>query len=88
MVSEMQREYTTLEANYNHTQETLRRKQRDLSDDELAMSDMCLGQEYDVLVKEVNEKVEELQVSKNYSLLSSLLKNSCVFFFFKPTIKC
>ncbi|XP_025414138.1 DNA repair protein RAD50 [Sipha flava] len=64
MVSEMQREYTTLEANYNHTQETLRRKQRDLSDDELAMSDMCLGQEYDVLVKEVNEKVEELQNQK------------------------
>lgn len=59
----MQKEFATLEANYNHTQEKLRTKQRNLSDDELVLSDMCLGQEYDVLVKEVNDKVEELQVS-------------------------
>lgn len=27
---------------------------------------MCQGQEYEMLVKDVNEKVEELQVSKGF----------------------
>jgi len=41
----------------------LRTKQIDLSNDENALSDMCQGQEYETILKEVNEKVEELQVS-------------------------
>lgn len=61
-IAEKQKELTTLEANYNHTKEKLRAKQRDFDDDENALSDMCQGQEYDTLLKEVNEKVEELQV--------------------------
>lgn len=28
------------------------------------MSDICQGQEYEILINEVNKKVEELQVSK------------------------
>lgn len=53
---------TILEANYNHTKDKLRTKQRDVSDDENSLSDMCQGQEYETTLKEVNEKVEELQV--------------------------
>lgn len=68
-----------LEANYNHTKEKLRAKQMDLSNDENALSDMCQGQEYEAILKEVNDKVEELQV------ISSLLK-FFLFFFFNMTI--
>lgn len=34
----------------------------ELSDDENALSDMCQGQDYETIIKEVNNKVEELQV--------------------------
>lgn len=34
-----------------------------LSDDENAAYEMCQGQDYDTILKEVNEKVEELQVN-------------------------
>ncbi|KAE9545442.1 hypothetical protein AGLY_000985 [Aphis glycines] len=63
-IAEKQKQLTTLEANYNHTKEKLRTKQIDLSNDENALSDMCQGQEYETILKEVNEKVEELQAQK------------------------
>lgn len=37
-----------------------------MSDDENAMYEICQGQEYEVILKEVNEKVEELQVNKYF----------------------
>lgn len=58
-----------LEANYNHSKEKLRSKQRNLSDDENALSDLCEGQEYEKLLKDVNNKLEELQVSIKYFIL-------------------
>ncbi|XP_029343905.1 DNA repair protein RAD50 isoform X3 [Acyrthosiphon pisum] len=63
-IAEKQKQLTTLEANYNHTKEKLRTKQIELSNDENALSDMCQGQEYETILKEVNEKVEELQAQK------------------------
>jgi len=52
----------------------LRTKQIDLSNDENALSDMCQGQEYETILKEVNEKVEELQVSSRFLLTNILFK--------------
>ncbi|XP_025200798.1 DNA repair protein RAD50 [Melanaphis sacchari] len=63
-ITDKQKQLTTLEANYNHTKEKLRTKQKDLSNDENALSDMCQDQEYETILKEVNEKVEELQAQK------------------------
>ncbi|CAI6346339.1 unnamed protein product [Macrosiphum euphorbiae] len=63
-IAEKQKQLTTLEANYNHTKEKLRTKQIELSNDENDLSDMCQGQEYETILKEVNEKVEELQAQK------------------------
>jgi len=64
-IAEKQKQLTTLEANYQHTKEKLRAKQTELSDDENALSDMCQGEEYEKVVKEINDKVEELQVNKS-----------------------
>lgn len=61
-ITQKQNELTRLESNYQHTKEKLRAKQTELSDDENALSDMCQGQEYETIIKEVNEKIEELQV--------------------------
>ncbi|VVC25617.1 Hypothetical protein CINCED_3A008104 [Cinara cedri] len=79
-IEDKQKQYTILEANFNHTKEKLRVKQKDLSDDENALSDMCQGQEYETLLKEVNEKVEELQdqkgsVSTSGHLFKRYIKN-------------
>lgn len=56
---------TIFEANHKHTIEKLHAKQRTLTDDETALYDMCQGQEYETVLKEVKEKVEELQVKIN-----------------------
>ncbi|XP_050431773.1 DNA repair protein RAD50 isoform X2 [Adelges cooleyi] len=60
-ITEIQKKLTTLEANHKHKVENIRTKQRMLSDDENAAYEMCQGQDYDTILKEVNEKVEELQ---------------------------
>lgn len=52
----------------------MRTKQLDLSNDENALSDMCQGQEYETILKEVNEKVEELQVSSSCLFINILFK--------------
>jgi len=52
----------------------LRTKQLDLSNDENALSDMCQGQEYETILKEVNEKVEELQVCSSCLFINILFK--------------
>lgn len=52
----------------------MRTKQIDLSNDENALSDMCQGQEYETILKEVNEKVEELQVINSFLFINILFK--------------
>ncbi|XP_050538182.1 DNA repair protein RAD50 [Daktulosphaira vitifoliae] len=64
LVTEKQKQLTTLETSHKHKIENLRAKQKTLTDDENAMYEMCQGQEYELILKEVNEKVEELQALK------------------------
>lgn len=36
------------------------------------MSDICQGQEYEILKNEVNKKVEELQVSRRITICTNI----------------
>lgn len=73
-IREKQKEVTTLETERKYEVEKLRSLTQTLAQDEEELYDVCSGQPYDVVLSEVNTKLQELQDVKG-----SMSSEACMF---------